>query len=315
MRNTTASRLFHSGAGGIATVLQDVISINSQALRQRTLSADGGSATCRTLAGGVKLKLGERDVIFGAGGNAQQVADELRKHGYHVLLLQRNNHLDNVLSRQSRKRTGVLHCSKLQQRGSERERACDPSALNTSLRIGCAQAKAAVDKLRLRKRASKLLFSTDEIAVDEEPSSWSRSRAGVVSDSDRHREASSRGEGSAGGVGGGGGSSPEGRHSSGRGRVLIVDYEKLVASPRLWLATLRLLRLPVSTRCLLRDEHQKRVVQTQREMVRNYDALSTCFRRAGAPYERLLTSDRRPSSGVIPRDSAELCPAQQDRTW
>ena len=60
----------------------------------------------------------------------------------------------------------------------------------------------------------------------------------------------------------------------------------------------------------LRDEHQKRVQQTQQELIRNYDDLGRCLRGAGHAYSQLLTT-RRPVSGMLPHDSAALCPAQQ----
>ena len=303
MRNATASGLFHASLEGISAVLHDVSAINSRVLRERA-----GTSKCNAIAGGIKLKLGERDVVFGANGNAVAIADGLRQNGFQVFLLQRNNHLDNVLGRLSRKQTGILHCTKggLGPGGSSRNTSrtsassssggvggsssgkqqhvgCDPSALNTSLTVKCKAAMNTIDSLRLRKRASELLFSADEVVTDE-------------------MNSSSRRSGSRGGA------------ALGAGRVLLMDYERLVSSPRMWLAALRLLRLPAASRCELRDEHQKRVVQTQRELIRNFHGLSACFQREGPQYARLLAPDRRPASGVIPRDSPDLCP-KGDRSY
>ena len=58
----------------------------------------------------------------------------------------------------------------------------------------------------------------------------------------------------------------------------------------------------------LTDEYQKRVRQTQRELVGNFEELASCFRRAGPMYTRLLHPDRRPTSGLLPKSSAALCP-------
>jgi hypothetical protein len=52
-------------------------------------------------------------------------------------------------------------------------------------------------------------------------------------------------------------------------------------------------------------------VQTQRELIVNYVALARCFERDGQQYAQHLAPDRRPKSGVIPRDSRELCPRGQ----
>ena len=52
---------------------------------------------------------------------------QLAKKGWHVLLLQRRNHLDHVLGHLSRKATGEMHCL----------RDCDPFSLNTSVALQC----------------------------------------------------------------------------------------------------------------------------------------------------------------------------------
>ena len=269
MTNKTAAALFHQSPEGIAAVLRDVAARNRDALSRR-----GANLTvhCTRFAGGVKLKLVERDVLFGNDGNALAVAAALGRQGYNVLLLHRTNHLDSLLGRMSRKRTGVLHCKK------EKAEMCKKS-LNTSFVLSCARARDAIDRYRLRRRASELLFRN-----------WP---------------------------------SP----LNGTGTVLRLEYERLVGSPRTWLSALRLIRLlddndassegdssSSSTRrgshyysgCVLRDEYQKRVTQTQRELISNYAALSSCLRRAGHAYSKLLV-ERRPASGALPRDDPRLC--------
>ena len=87
-----------------------------------------------------------------------------------------------------------------------------------------------------------------------------------------------------------------------------MEYETLIGTPSLWTAALKLLGLPATSSCLLRDDYRKRIVQTQRELIVNYVALARCFERDGQQYAQHLAPDRRPKSGVIPRDSRELCP-------
>ena len=96
-------------------------------------------------------------------------------------------------------------------------------------------------------------------------------------------------------------------------------------TPRLWLPLLRLLRVDGvdgegddatgrrASACLLRADTTKRVMQTQRELISNYNELSRCLRHAGQAYARLL-DERRPTPGALPRDSAELCPAPRPAT-
>ena len=69
---------------------------------------------------------------------------------------------------------------------------------------------------------------------------------------------------------------------------------------------MRHLDLEPSDACLLRDDsYQKRVVQTQREIVTNFDMLAACFEHAGPAYARLLRPDVRPASGQLPWQDAE----------
>ena len=259
MRNQTAAKLFHAGVDGVSTVLEDVADQNRQQLRQRP-----NASQCASVAGGVKLKLGERDIEFSPnGGNALEVAEALKRHGYMVIVLQRNNHLDNVIGRLSRRRTGVLHCKGRATAGSP---GCDPARLNTSLRLNCQKTISTINTLRLRKRASEVLFGSAALANE---SAGRRARAG---------------------------------------RVLVMEYETLISTPSPWTAALKLLGLPAASSCLLRDDYRKRIVQTQREIIVNYAALARCFEREGQHYAQHLAPDRRPKSGVIPRDSRELCP-------
>jgi|MesohylFT_1024984.scaffolds.fasta_scaffold34148_1 hypothetical protein len=262
MRNQTAAKLFHAGVDGVSTVLEDVANQNRQQLQQRP-----NASQCDTVAGGVKLKLGERDIEFSPnGGNALEVAEALKRLGYRVIVLQRNNHLDNVIGRLSRRRTGVLHCKGSATAGSS---GCDPARLNTSLRLNCQKTISTINTLRLRKRASEMLFGSAELANER---AGRRARAG---------------------------------------RVLVMEYETLIGTPSLWTAALKLLGLPATSSCLLRDDYRKRIVQTQRELIVNYVALARCFERDGQQYAQHLAPDRRPKSGVIPRDSRELCPRGQ----
>lgn len=267
MNNRTASNLFHSNSSaGVEQVLRDVVARNKETLRLRA-ETTAGRDRCSSTAGGVKLKLVERDIKFGHDGssNAMEVAAALRKLGFHVILLERANHLDNVLGRLSRKRTGVLHCK------SEHGK-CDPSKLNISLRLNCKEAIKTIDRLRLRQRASELLFTDGRLGA-----------GGTL----RNPTAAE----------------PNG----GAGRVLRLQYESLVERPELWRSALRLLRLPTSDACLLEDGHQKRVVQTQREVILNWHAFAPCMRQAGSVYARLLRPNRRPASGLMPRHVPSLC--------
>ena len=117
-------------------MLRDVAARNRDALSRRGANL---TAHCTRFAGGVKLKLVERDLLFGNDGNALAVAAALGRQGYNVLLLHRTNHLDSLLGRMSRKRTGVLHCKK------EKAEMCKKS-LNTSFVLSCARARDAIDR-------------------------------------------------------------------------------------------------------------------------------------------------------------------------
>ena len=260
MTNATAARMWHKLDGGVDAVLQDVAARNRAQLAARVAAAE-----CPRSAGGIKLKLVERDVTFGEGGNALKVVAALARLKYHVILLQRTNHLDSILGRLSRKQTGVTHCHSshgpvTKPKVGRRLSKCDATNLNVSFVLPCDRARDAIDRLMLRRQASNLIFRR-----------WP--------------------------------SPPDGT-----GRMLRIEYETLVGAPAGWLATLRLLRLqaPAVAACSLRGEHEKRVLQTQREMLSNYDQLARCLRAAGPVYEHQLSA-RRPVSGTLPREDRSLC--------
>ena len=254
MTNSTAAEAFRTAAG-IEAVLAHVTNENRGKLSRRMTQS--GAPGCSSTAGGVKLKLVERDITFGSDGNANFVAAALRRQGYHVLMLSRSNHLDTMIGGMSRRRTGVLHC-----RHGAKDAGCDPAKLNVSLSLKCSKARDVIDQLRLRKRASSQVFR-----------GWNDTVGGV-------------------------------------GSLLRVEYEALVANPRMWLSAMRLLRLPDHSACLLRDAHQKRVVQTQRELISNYAPFAACLRRQGTAYAKLLVPDRRPTSGKLPRETTFCREAQ-----
>ena len=258
LSNRSAASHFHASPPStekISAVLAHVTASNLATLRSRTTSG-----SCSRLAGGVKLKLAERDVTFGENGNARAVAAALQREGFRVILLRRSNHLDSVIGRLSRQRTGQLHCRR--DRGGHHgsgdgsHTGCNPAALNLSLHMHCSRTRSAVDRLRLRHRASESVTRSTGISV------------------------------------------------------LRLEYEQLVGGPRvsnpLWEAAMRHLDLEPSDACLLRDaSYQKRVVQTQREIVTNFDMLAACFEHAGPAYARLLRPDVRPASGQLPWQDAE----------
>lgn len=94
-----------------------------------------------------------------------------------------------------------------------------------------------------------------------------------------------------------------------------LSYDELRLSARPWRWVMALLRLPAADTCILRDAHQKRVQQTQRELLSNYDELSACFARhasrgsrsKGEDLTQLLHPDERQTSGPMPVDDPDLC--------
>ena len=141
MSNATARRLFQGSSDQIKRVLADIV--------QRTRD-QARRGNCTSTAGGVKLKLAERDVTFGSTGNSGRVVTAMFDLGWRVILLERTNFLDHFLAFASRQATGVLHCSSHQE--------CNRSLLNSSLRVECEGAKHSIDRLRLRSRVTHLLF-------------------------------------------------------------------------------------------------------------------------------------------------------------
>lgn len=262
--NSTAAKAFHRDSSGIDGVLSHVTEQNLARLRERQ--------SCTRTAGGVKLKLMERDIT---GENHAAVVAALQRHGFNAIVLRRSNHLDSVIGRQSRRRTGILHCRRDgltgTSHGSGPRLGCDPSHLNRSIPLQCGRTRDAVDRLRLRQRASDALFETNKAYWQQAP--------------------------------------------DGSGRVLLLEYEHLVGPEgwRDWHAVMELLRLAPGEQqaCYLRDpDYQKRVVQTQREFTANWDRFSACFRRLGPAYARLLQPDRRPMSGTLPWRRSEVCAAR-----
>jgi hypothetical protein len=268
LSNASASKLFHSNLrGSLDAVLEHVVDRNMASLKLKQPSL---SSPCARTAGGVKLKFMERDVTVGKSGNAAAVALALQRHGFQVILLRRTNHLDSVIGRLSRRQTGTLHCRRAPgaSGASSTRTGCDPSLLNRSIPLLCGRTRDAIDRLRLRQRASDALFEA-------------RSSQ---------------------------------QASDGSGRVLLLEYEHLVGPNgwRDWHQVMSLLRLLPAERqaCSLRDtEYQKRVVQTQREFIANWDRFSACMRRLGPAYARLLQPDRRPVSGTLPWRRSEVCAA------
>ena len=235
MSNTSARRLFHGGLHDVQAVLADV--------RESTRAQAQSRRGCKRTAGGLKLKLAERDITFGPDGNSATVVEALLLSGWRVILLQRANFLDHMLGFLSRKRTGVPHC--------RTDQGCDPNSLNTSLRIGCEHVRHSIDRLRLRSRATEVLVEKSQLAA-----------------------------------------SPA---------FMRLDYQMLVSRPQEWSRVVQLLGLPATEACKLRDGFvTKRVQQTQREMIANWDELSGCMRAMGEPYFKHLRGDARPVSGRLP---------------
>ena len=120
----------------------------SQGMHTPTNAHMEKAAACRHAAGGLKLKLVERDVTFGRKGNVLDVVSALDALGYKVIVLQRSNHLDNLLGRMSRRRTGVLHCKQRDGSGHSTQGRCDPAKLNMSVSLSCSRAAHWPPRLR-----------------------------------------------------------------------------------------------------------------------------------------------------------------------
>mmetsp|Transcript_19330 Transcript_19330/g.32329 ORF Transcript_19330/g.32329 Transcript_19330/m.32329 type:complete len:275 (-) Transcript_19330:253-1077(-) len=87
--------------------------------------------------------------------------------------------------------------------------------------------------------------------------------------------------------------------------TLKVRYELLLSSSHPWHAMMVHLGFRSVDACMLQSSFQKRVKQTQREMIRNYNEIARCLTTAG--YSRFLRPDHRPSDGPLPRDVEPLC--------
>mmetsp|Transcript_46604 Transcript_46604/g.77036 ORF Transcript_46604/g.77036 Transcript_46604/m.77036 type:complete len:400 (-) Transcript_46604:365-1564(-) len=100
----------------------------------------------------------------------------------------------------------------------------------------------------------------------------------------------------------------------GSGQILRLEYEHLLKSANSWPQALKFLGFAsFNESCKLREEHQKRVQQTHREMIANVNQLVRCFKGAGHPYNAFLHLDERPASGPLPIEVPALCPHASSR--
>jgi len=97
------------------------------------------------------------------------------------------------------------------------------------------------------------------------------------------------------------------RRWTGSGRFLSLNYEELLRSPRSWASIMQTLGFPPGDACRLYTAGQKRVQQTQREMVQNWDNFSECVHTHWPRFRPLLRPDERPRSGPLPRDDPVMC--------
>jgi len=90
-------------------------------------------------------------------------------------------------------------------------------------------------------------------------------------------------------------------------------YELLLRTAVPWLDVMELLGFPRAAACALKSDLQKRVQQTQSEMVHNYEDVAKCLSDSGRSH--LLRPTFRPSSGSLPRDQMASplfrCPTQR----
>jgi len=95
---------------------------------------------------------------------------------------------------------------------------------------------------------------------------------------------------------------------------LCLDYEDLLIHSAGFVRGMRLIGFNTADSCLLRAEFMKRVQQTQREMISNFDEISRCLQEAGPAFARHLHADvRPPPSGPLPVESAKFCPDETFR--
>mmetsp|Transcript_58187 Transcript_58187/g.126368 ORF Transcript_58187/g.126368 Transcript_58187/m.126368 type:complete len:84 (-) Transcript_58187:714-965(-) len=64
---------------------------------------------------------------------------------------------------------------------------------------------------------------------------------------------------------------------------------------------------------MLRQDLQKRVQQTQREVISNFGEMVSCLLNSRTNLDKYLRPDFRPSSGVLPVESPALCPNATQR--
>ena len=83
----------------------------------------------------------------------------------------------------------------------------------------------------------------------------------------------------------------------GRGRALTLDYEALLKSAKGWADALELFGFPREDACYMSSPRQKRVQQTQREMITNWDELEGCVRGLAPSHAHLLRPDARRDRG------------------
>ena len=97
------------------------------------------------------------------------------------------------------------------------------------------------------------------------------------------------------------------------GRFVRLIYEQLLRSPRDWARVMQMLGFPPEEACRMTTLRQKRVQQTQREMIQNWDNFSACVHARAPHFRGLLNPDERPRSGPLPRDEPSMCRRVESR--
>ena len=97
------------------------------------------------------------------------------------------------------------------------------------------------------------------------------------------------------------------RRWRGSGRFVSLIYEELLRSPRDWARAMNVLGFLPEEACRMQTSRQKRVQQTQREMIRNWDNFSACVHTHAPHFGGLLNPDDRPHSGPLPKEDASMC--------
>ena len=100
--------------------------------------------------------------------------------------------------------------------------------------------------------------------------------------------------------------------NSSDGRILWLEYERLQERDQGVVDATELLGFSASSACELKIGIDKRVAQTQREMIHKYDTLARCLNDSG--HGRFLHPDYRPRSNPLPSQNESRCgsPAHQD---